>query len=205
MEPVFSLGPWPWTSDESKSVVHANQTTFWVARLVLVHLVHKSNGTFVSILEEQLLLSTNAPEKEPTNSGQSKWLTRRWDEYIFSFATMLMRENFSFSHFTLKEKNISRDLAVIWTKIAPWSSGWFEEISVSLIWVALIWVALIWVVLCCCFFFGQNSYYFHSIFTTWELIWHISKWNKFDWIELLHIVSQWYVQNNQKKLPNIHL
>ncbi len=30
-------------------------------------------------------------------------------------------------------------------KIAPWSSRWFEEISIALIWLALIWLALIWV------------------------------------------------------------
>ncbi len=31
--------------------------------------------------------------------------------------------------------------------IAPWSSQWFEEISVALIWLALIWLALIWLAL----------------------------------------------------------
>ncbi len=32
-------------------------------------------------------------------------------------------------------------------KIVPWSSRWFEEISVALIWVTQIWLALIWVTL----------------------------------------------------------
>ncbi len=32
-------------------------------------------------------------------------------------------------------------------KIALWSSQWFEEISVSLIWLDLIWLALIWLAL----------------------------------------------------------
>ncbi len=34
-------------------------------------------------------------------------------------------------------------------KIAPWSSRWFEEISLALIWLALIWLALIWLALIC--------------------------------------------------------
>ncbi len=32
-------------------------------------------------------------------------------------------------------------------KITPWSSRWFEEISVALIWLALIWLTLIWLTL----------------------------------------------------------
>ncbi len=39
-------------------------------------------------------------------------------------------------------------------------------------------------------FFVKNSYFFHSTFTTWELIWYTCKWNKFDQMELLHIVWQ---------------
>ncbi len=36
---------------------------------------------------------------------------------------------------------------ILWTKIAPWSSRWFEEILFALIWLALIWLALIWLAL----------------------------------------------------------
>ncbi len=32
-------------------------------------------------------------------------------------------------------------------KIAPWSSRWFEDISVALIWLTLIWLTLIWLAL----------------------------------------------------------
>ena len=75
------------------------------------------------------------------------------------------------------------------------SLTWVALIWVALIWVALIWAALIWVTLC----FDQNSYYFHSIFITWELIQHTPKWNKFDQMELLHIISQQYIHiQNQK-------
>ncbi len=49
--------------------------------------------------------------------------------------------------------------------------------------------------------FCQKSYFFHSIFTTWELIWHIPKWNKFDQMECLHIVSQQHLHINQKNCP----
>ncbi len=41
-------------------------------------------------------------------------------------------------------------------------------------------------------FLYQNSYFFHSIFIIWKLIYHTPKWNKFNQMELLYIVSQHY-------------
>ncbi len=81
-------------------------------------------------------------------------------------------------------------------KIAPWSSRWFEDVSLS--WVALIWVALIWVT------FLSKFLLFYSTFTTWELILHTPKWNKFDQMNLLHIVLQQYPHINQKNWIKCH-
>ncbi len=38
--------------------------------------------------------------------------------------------------------------------------------------------------------FVKNYHFFHLTFTTWEVIWYTCRWNKFNQIELLHIVSQ---------------
>ncbi len=46
-------------------------------------------------------------------------------------------------------------------------------------------------------FFVKYSNFFHSIFTTWELIWYTCKWNIFNQMELLHIVSQQYPYNTK--------
>ena len=66
---------------------------------------------------------------------------------------------------------------------------WFALIWVALIWLALIWLALIWIALIWLTFLSKFEL-FHSTFTTWELIWYTPKWNKFDQMKLLHIVSQ---------------
>ncbi len=74
-------------------------------------------------------------------------------------------------------------------KIAPWSSRWFEEILISL---TLISLTLISVTFC------QKFLLFHSIFITWELIQYTCKWNKFNQMELSHIVSQHYPHTTKR-------
>ena len=71
-------------------------------------------------------------------------------------------------------------------------SSWFLQNVFGSLWFGSLWFGLI---------FCQNSYFFHSILITWELIWHTPKWNKFKQMELLHIVSQQYPYINQKNCP----
>ncbi len=63
-------------------------------------------------------------------------------------------------------------------KIASWSSWWFEDILLwfDLLWFGLLWFGLLWFgslsfgSLWFGLLFCQTSYFFHWIFTTWELI-----------------------------------
>ncbi len=54
-------------------------------------------------------------------------------------------------------------------KIAPWSSRWFEEISVALIWLVMIWLALIWL----------------------ALIWVTQIWLALIWVTLIWVTLIW--------------
>ncbi len=73
-----------------------------------------------------------------------------------------------------QEKELSRDRLPV-RKIAPWSSRWFEEILVALIWLALICLTLIWVTFFLSKFllFSLNIYYLgtHLSHTQVEQIW----------------------------------
>ncbi len=85
----------------------------------------------------------------------------------------------------LSRHEISLEIGKCWLKAIVRQAFWASEdrknssIELAVIWgnsvFALISVTLI-----------------HSTFTTWELIWYTPKWNKFDQMELLHIVSQQY-------------
>ncbi len=86
MKLVFRLGPLPWTGDEPKSVVHANQMTFSVTKLrFLVHLVHKSNATIYEYLPKNTFATTaphrkfgSAPCSSKRDRISSSWPAARW-------------------------------------------------------------------------------------------------------------------------------
>ncbi len=65
-------------------------------------------------------------------------------------------------------------------KIAPWSSWWFEEISVALIWLALIFLALIWLAL-----------------IWFTLIWPALIWLALIWVTFLSNFFYFFTQYSQ--------
>ena len=66
---------------------------------------------------------------------------------------------------TVKGDFFGTPVPILQKNKAPWSSRWFEEISVFLIWVALVWVALNWVALISVVLIRSLFVFFYKILT----------------------------------------
>ncbi len=99
-------------------------------------------------------------------------------QFVFSGADWHRKLNF----YTEPTTHLSLLLSV--TKIALWSSRWFEEISVALIWLALIWLALIWLAL-----IWVTQIWIALIWLT--LIWLTLIWLTLIWLTLIWLTLIW--------------
>ncbi len=120
-----------------------------------------------------------------------QYLTEMWSWIVGSTSRTNLVQKFKVCFF-------SRPSVVGEKKIAPWSSRWFVEILILLTLILLTLISLSdFAHSDFTHFFVKNSYFLHSTFTTWELIWYTCKWNKFNQMELSHIVSQQYPYNTK--------